>query len=470
MSGCPSCPGEADGTQGDAPHPDPSMTLAPAPVPRALSPDPAGLLALARELRAAGPSLRAVPARRVVRALAALHAEWARPRSPLRESAVEAVHAATDYPPGLLDRHLRDLFSGMGAPELEAWLEAAGILPEWLDGLDTTAEGGWAVYGPGLTVVISSGNIPGAALPSVVQSLILKSPCLVRVSAAEPSLLPLYAGSVAEALPELAAGLAVVAWPSGDDRYERPLLAETDALAIYGGEEAVRALRERLPAHARCLAYGHRLSVAAVGRERLTTTASAELAELAAEDFCAFDQQGCLSPQAIYVERGGEVTPEAFAGMLAEAMEAAGRLLPRRSLSPEEAAAIHQFRAETEMRALSDERVRLHASRGGTGWTVVVDPGERPGACPLNRTVVVRPLEDLEALPGLLARYRGQLSTVALAGAGRRRLALAEALAAAGVTRVCGLGQAQHPEGAFHHDGLNAIAALARFVRLERSA
>jgi hypothetical protein len=40
-------------------------------------------------------------------------------------------------------------------------------------------------------------------------------------------------------------------------------------------------------------------------------------------------------------------------------------------------------------------------------------------------------------------------------------------LAAAGVSRVTWIGSAQEPESALHHDGVNAIATLARFVRIE---
>jgi hypothetical protein len=44
---------------------------------------------------------------------------------------------------------------------------------------------------------------------------------------------------------------------------------------------------------------------------------------------------------------------------------------------------------------------------------------------------------------------------------------IARALAAAGLCRICELGRAQLPGDALHHDGVNAIAALARFVTLE---
>src|SRR5205085_2146383 len=111
------------------------------------------------------------------------------------------------------------------------------------------------------------------------------------------------------------------------------------------------SLRGRLPLRVRFVPYGHRISFAAVGREALAGGAAAETAEGIARDLCVFDQQGCLSPQAIYVERGGATTPEEFADLLAAALEAARSRIPRRQLGPAEAAAIHQYRASVEMRS-----------------------------------------------------------------------------------------------------------------------
>jgi len=58
---------------------------------------------------------------------------------------------------------------------------------------------------------------------------------------------------------------------------------------------------------------GPKVSVAYVSSASLTRSGLGGLAARAAFDVALYDQQGCLSPHAIYVQRGGEVGPAAFA-------------------------------------------------------------------------------------------------------------------------------------------------------------
>lgn len=418
---------------------------------------PEGMAGLVDGLQERAAALRALTPDVVASTLGRVHAIWAAAESSTRTEAVVLLRAVTGYPEPLIDSALRRLFAGMSRDRLRHWLRAASPTGE------PRARG----VGPGLTGVIASGNIPGAALPSVVQALLLRSPCLVKCASAEPVLLPLYARTLAEQAPELAAGLAVAGWEGGQADLEAPLLERAEALAAYGSDTTLLDLRSRLPLRTRFLAYGHRVSFAAICREALNPENLERTARRAALDVAMFDQQGCLSPQALYVERGGSVSPAEFGEALAQAL---GRLevsLPRRPVSPGENAAIHQYRAEREMRTLSAPEAQLWTSAEGTRWTVVLDPDPRPGPCPLNRTAIVRPLNDLNDLPALLATSGLPLLSVTLAANRDRHRELAQALATAGITRVAPLGRAQDPADTLFHDGLNSVAALTRFVTLD---
>lgn len=420
----------------------------------------AGLTARASELQAWS-------GEKILSSLDALHRNWAAPGSGLREKAVEALHAATGYARGSIDASLRQLFASLDRREMEGWLHAAGIPLAALDGFTTAARGDLRVYGPTLGVLIASGNIPGAALPTLVQFLLLKSPLLVKTSGDEPVLLPLYARSLAELDPELAAGLAVTGWAGGDAGIEAAVFGAADAVAVYGSDATLATVRARLRPHARFIGYGHRLSFTVLTREVLAEQALPAVARAVAMDYCLFDQQGCLSPQTVFVERGGEVDPEGLAEALAEAFEALGEEIPRRKLGADEAASIHQYRAGVEMRVLMDERYRVYASDPGTAWTVVVDPEPRLTPSPLNRTAVLRPLAQAEEVVPLLAPWRGALISAVVEAPTPRREAISELLAAAGVTRITRAGKAQQPASAVHHDGINALAHLARYILRE---
>ena len=66
-----------------------------------------------------------------------------------------------------------------------------------------------------------------------------------------------------------------------------------------------------------------------------------DLPSQAAADVAAWNQLGCLSPHVIYVEHGGGVPPEQFAGMLAEELERREDAEPRGEL-PVEAGGGHR--------------------------------------------------------------------------------------------------------------------------------
>jgi len=137
----------------------------------------------------------------------------------------------------------------------------------------------------------------------------------------------------------------------------------------YGDDETIAELRRLARADATFLGYGHKLSLAVVGREAMTPLTLPALAEAAAFDASVYDQQGCLSPHAFYVEEGGELSSRAFAERLSDAMAAYAARVPRGQLTVEEAAQIAKLRDAYEFRAAADKSVAVWAAvRGGSGW------------------------------------------------------------------------------------------------------
>lgn len=429
---------------------------------------PVSLRELARGLRKRAPRFRKMPSVEVLAGLAEVHSRWAERTSRERAEAVSIVHTATGYPESIIDESLQRLFSGMTQTAMRGWLHFAGVHPQMLDGpVPGSLLRTW-VFGPKLTAVISSGNVPGAALPSVVQALLLKSPCLVKTATAEPFLLPLYARSLARHCPEVAEALAVTHWEGGSEELEQGLLAEVEAMVAYGSDVTLQSLHSRLPLHARFLGYGHRISFTAIGRELLGSEGTAyESALRAAYDLCVFDQQGCYSPQAIYVEAGGTISPARFAELLGDALDEYAHSIPRRPIGTTEAASIHQYRTRMEMRGFSDPETRVWISEVGTGWTVALAPTARLEPCVLNRTAVVVPLADLAELPGVLEGSEQYLLSAVLGVSEQRLGDLAATLGMMGVNRIAQLGRAQAPESPRYHDGVNALAHLARFVTVD---
>jgi hypothetical protein len=387
------------------------------------------------------------------------------PADALRIAAERALPAVTRYSPAMVRRVLDHMAADWRAAPLTALLRAEFGDPSVLDGFRPRfgGDGRVAAFGPRLAAHVFSGNVPGVAVTSIVRSLLVKAATLGKTASGEPLLPALFARGIAEEDAELGACLAVAWWPGADEALTRAALESADAVVVYGGAEAVAAVRAQAPAEARVLVYGPRLSFGIVACERLTAEGAMETARAAALDASTFDQQGCVSPHVFYVEEGGEVGPREWAARLAREMESVERDLPRGPLDPAESSTIHQLRARAEFAPGAE----LHASPEGTAWTVVFEPDPAFEASCLNRVVRVKPVRDADEVPALVADYARLLQTVGVAAAPERAERLAASLGRLGASRIAPLGALAWPPPAWHHDGHPPLGDLVRWCDLE---
>ena len=235
------------------------------------------------------------------------------------------------------------------------------------------------------------------------------------------------------------------------------------ASSATGSDASIAALAARVRPPRRLVGSGHRLSVAALGPGAQDGAALAAAAEGIALDVALWDQQGCLSPLAVYVVGGCDTASDRVAEGLARALEALERRLPRGKLDPEAGAAFLHECDSAELRAAAGGRVRL---LGGVlqRFAVVREADAALRPAPLHRFVRVHPVADAPALRAALLPLGPHLAGVALAGFGPGADALARGLADLGASRLCRPGELQAPPLAWRHDNRPVLLPLARFT------
>lgn len=409
------------------------------------------------------------PVDEIVAAIDRVAARFLREGDPLRAEAIQGVHSATGHSPAMARLIVDGMAADWRAGPLRCLLAAEFGDPGALDRFVARADGRRSrAFGPSLTMHVFSGNVPGVSVTSLIRALLVKSASVGKTAAAEPVMAPLFVRALAEEDPGLGECVAITRWRGGDEALEAVALARADAVIVYGSGETVRSLRERTPPGTRFLGYPHRISFGVVAREALTDEGTArQLAEDAALAVATFDQRGCVSPQLVYVETGGSISPEAWATLLAAELDRLESELPRGAVTAEEAAAIRQLRARAEFAELAGSGVRLHASADGTAWTVVYDPDPGFGASCLNRTVSVRPVTSIDEIPGLVAAASTVLQTVAFAGPADRRERFAGNIGALGASRVTSFRRMPWPAPSWHHDGRPPLGDLVRWCDVE---
>ena len=424
--------------------------------------------ALVRALGEASGPLGARPVLDLTRDLGRVGLRFLDSKDPVHREACERVAREA----GLSAPAAYEIVTGMArdwTPErLERMVRSDFPDPLVLDEFRPAEFGGrLRAVGGRLAFHIGAGSVPGVAATSMIRSLLVKCPVLLKPGRGDAILAPLFARALEALDPELARGVGVAYWPRESGGPLEALALETaERVVAYGSLELIRLLRGRVPPATPLVAYHHRLSVGAVARECVGITPEADpVLRAAAHAVAIFDQRGCVSPRIIWVEEGGTISPAEWAAQLFEALELVALTLPPGEESLPVAAARRQERDRWELREAAGTGHRIFAGPL-RGASVLYDPDPlSPLRLPTaGRTVLVRPIESLSRLPDAFGAARSVLQTIALAAPPDRIPALAERLAESGVTRVATFEEQPWPPAWWRHDGSGPLHSLVRWV------
>jgi len=383
---------------------------------------------------------------------AAMRARTRLATRPLGETAAALAAAATAW------RANAELISALPAVARLDPTMVAATLPLVAEALDADAMaalveselGTGAITRPAPTEValvahVLASNVPALALPAIALACLAGAAVVVKSGRDDPLSAPAFRHALAAVDPDLAATVVTVYWPGGASELEEVLFGRADVAVLTGGEPALAALAGRVGG--RVVTHGPRVSVAAVGRDGLEE--AERVAHAVALDVALYEQRGCLSPRAVYVESDGRLAPRDFAERLAAALAGITERLPPMSTAVEERAATRVLREGSEWTPGT-------TVLSGPGGTVVYDedPSFRP-TLPA-RSVRVHPIASLAALPALLPA--GHIECLGLAA--RDPCDLVPALRERGVSRLCPVGRMQRPPLAWPRGQHAPLAAL----------
>ena len=445
---------------------------------------PDDLLRWIESLRAAREEhLARRPIAKTIQSLDRVSRRFLDPGDSARREAVESLARAGRFTAPMLERALDDAFQPVLRGGLTKWIQSEIGAVQALD-RPTPGPGGMTrrAHGPEWMLQIYAGNIPTLPVWPIYSALILKSALLAKTSAQEPLLAPLLAKTIAEVDETLGACLAVVWWKGGTSDLDRTALSLAPAVLAFGGEEAMASIGRQSPRDAVRVLHGPKVSIGYVERRALSYAALRSLATRAALDVSIFDQQGCLSPHAFYVERRGEVSPAKFAEALAAALESQAHLLPRGAIAVKDAASVQLFRAQARFEAAGSvaggSAAGSHTGGPGTQvlespratvWTVVLEAGANFEPGPSHRTVRVHAIDGFDELARGLRGAAGFIEAVGLEARGPERARLAAAFSALGIPRVAAIGGLQRPSPLGTHGGVRRLLPFVTWTTVEES-
>jgi len=226
----------------------------------------------------------------IVKLLCEVAQEWLKPENRFRKLALEFGPEETKFSRPILERGLDGFFCQFTPENFEALLKQdLGDAQR----LDRFAEGALA-RGPQLLVHIAAGNLPNPTLMSLTLGLLARSAQFVKCASGASFIPRLFAHSIYEADPKLSTCLEIAEWSGGNADLENTLFAAADCVTVTGEDKTLAAIQSRLPAKARFVGYGQRMSFGYVSREVLREDEISKIVSRVADDVIAWDQNGCL--------------------------------------------------------------------------------------------------------------------------------------------------------------------------------
>lgn len=394
------------------------------------------------------------PLDRILRLLGKVGDLWADPTYPRREFLEKHLPEETGFSSKMLRLAFEELVSILDPDTLRKKIEKE--LPS--EYLASPRQ-----YPLGVVLHVLSGNIFLVGAGSLVEGLLTKNVTILKAASGEGLFLPELIESILECDEDrvVSCAIALVDYSSRQSDVIVEFKKRVDGIVVWGGEQAVKAYREGLPARTRLIVFGPKLSLAMITRAGIARHGLEKLAETLAKEITIWDQNACTAPQLAFVEGERE------ACRLVDALAAAlGKLeieLPAGTADLNTAVEIGKIRSVFEIAEARGVGL-LRASAKGVDWTVVLDRDRTIEPSPLHRTLRVIPVQKIDETYSEVERLRGYIQTIGLECAPEEGLSLAHDLGVRGALRIVTLGQMAGGEIDDPHDGQYDLPQLVNLV------
>lgn len=311
----------------------------------------------------------------------------------------------------------------------------------------------------GVIFHIAAGNMDGLPAYTLAEGLLAGNINILKLPQADNGISVKIISKLIEYEPQLADFIYVFDTPSADIRAMQRMADLADGICVWGGDEAISAVRALAPTGARLIEWGHRLGFCYISgyecKER-------ELSALA--DHLALTRgMLCSSCQTIFLDTDDIAAAERFCAEFLPYMERAFKLHAPSDIGS---------RARNTLIGLT-ERLEGFLSDApnagefiGSGCRIILKTDSALELAPLSGSVIVKPLLR-ERICETLRQSKGYLQTAGLICAPAQREMLTGLLARCGVTRITRAGNMSAYFCGEAHDGQYPLRRFMRVVDIE---
>jgi len=423
---------------------------------------------ICRRAHAARTRMNAYPQDKVLALLERVKRIWQDRDSSYRRRAMATLPEATGFSVPMLELGMQELVWSLDRDTLTKKIdvEFGGVPLAIGEKYNRRSKTGLRYYPLGTILHVLSGNVFLVGPGSLIEGLVTGNVNVLKMPSEERFFLPLFLESLRECDRDgvVSSSIAAIDFSSSQTDVIDVFKNQMDGLVIWGGESAVNAYRNSLPARTRVIVFGPKLSFSVVTRQGLETLGADLIARAIANEVVIWDQQACTAPQVCYVE-SAESAREILRA-LPEAIRKVQKGMPPGRPSADAAVEIRKLRGVAEVREALGEGLLVDSGNDNLDHTFILDRALELEPSPLSRTLRFVPYTNLGEVLDAVEAVRGYLQTVGIAASPFEWNALSAEFSLRGALRLLPLGTMSGGEIDDPHDGLHDLPQFMNQVVL----
>lgn len=325
------------------------------------------------------------------------------------------------------------------------------------------------VYPLGTLFHIAAGNREGLPVLSVLEGLLTGNVNILKLPQADQGLSIEILQALLEIEPSLKEFIYVFDTPSTDLDAMYAMAGMSDGIVVWGGDEAVTAVRRFAPAGVKLIEWGHKLSFAYLsGLDELKKEVLERELQALADHMVSTGQVLCSSCQVIYLDKEDLEAAREFCQRFLPYLERAASKLPVRPIGVRADLSLHRY-CDTLQKIIEKEEVSDYQTFTGKGCSLKLCKDRELELSEMFGNCLIKCLPK-DKMMDVLRRKKGYLQTAGLLCPEWERKELTGRLAGCGVVRVTSLGKMSDSFLGEAHDGEYPLRRYVRVVDVENFA
>ena len=310
-------------------------------------------------------------------------------------------------------------------------------------------------YPLGVILHIAAGNLDVLPAYSVVEGLLAGNINILKLPMGDSGLSVKLIKELTNICPELNPFIYVFDVPSTETESIKRLADLSDAIAVWGGDAAVSAVRQFASINTKIISWGHKLSFA-YAEEDCTDE---ELA-LLAKAVCKTNQTLCSSCQGIFLDTDSDEKLDAFGERFFKIFC---------DVNEKSRPVDYGMKAKNAIN-LYNEKLEMHVTKNkilaGNGISVIVKRDSELELSYMYRNVWIKKLPESKITT--LHKHKNYLQTASvLTSNPEKKAKISKLLATAGVVRITSPDTMSRSVAGEAHDGTYALREYSRIVEID---